>query len=255
LRKVIYILIIFSVIVESCSVYRKSRETTSRTEKEVTSDRSIESVIRNNLSNSDFYIQKADINVIQDGISVRFTAGIKFKRPDSLLIFARSRTGIEAGRAFITKDTVIINDRINRKVLIGKPAVIGAKYGIDPSLIFVVLGDMIVEEKDRVRPMECAKGIFTNEFEVHDKKVEYTIDCDRKKTKQAYFEGDIKTGNITIGLSDIIESEMVRFPRRIEISDDLKSLNIIVEIKKIESPWTGKIGFVPGAGYKVVKIR
>ena len=76
----------------------------------------MESIIKNNLSKENFYIQKADIKVTQDNISVRFIASIKFRKPDSLLISVKSRTGIEAGRAFITKDTILINDRIKQKI-------------------------------------------------------------------------------------------------------------------------------------------
>jgi hypothetical protein len=47
----------------------------------------------------------------------------------------------------------------------------------------------------------------------------------------------------------------VQFPQRIEIIDDLKSINILLEIKKIESPWEGEIEFIPGSDYKVIKIR
>jgi hypothetical protein len=255
LRKVIYILIVLWAVIGSCSVARRSGKISSGAKTAVNTDTSIESVIGNNLSNNDFYIQKADINVIQDNISVRLTAVIKFRKPDSLMIAVRSRTGIEAGRALITEDTVMINDRINKKLFIGKPAVIGTKYGIDPSLIFVILGDVIVEGKDSIRPMECSKGLYSNEFIVSGKKVEYLVDCDNRKARQASFEGDIKTGNITIDLSGFITANTLRYPGKIEINDDLKSLSIIIELKKIESPWKGRIGFVPGHGYKVVKIR
>ena len=39
-------------------------------------------------------------------------ATIKYELPDKYLISIRSKAGIEAARIFITKDTVLINDRI-----------------------------------------------------------------------------------------------------------------------------------------------
>jgi len=30
---------------------------------------------------------------------------------------------------------------------------------------------------------------------------------------------------------------------------------VSIEIKNIESPWNGTIRFIPGSGYRVVKIR
>jgi hypothetical protein len=252
LQKVIYILVVFSAILSSCSATRKAGKNTGN---EIVADNRLESVIRNNLSNNDFNVQKAEINVIQDNISVRLMADIKFKKPDSMLITVRSRTGIEAGRAFITRDTLIIKDRINKKLLVGKPEALGTKYGIEPSFIFTILGDIVVEEKDRAGSLECVKGEFRKEYKVHGKNVEYIIDCQRRKLKQTYFEGDINSGNITIGLSDVINSGKIIYPGRIEINDDLKSVVIIMEIKKIESPWSGKIGSIAGQGYKVIKIR
>jgi hypothetical protein len=255
LQKVIFILLIISAILASCSETRRAGRTASTSENEIVAVNNLESVIRNNLSNKDFNIQKAEIDLIQENISVRLITDIKFKKPDSLLITVRSRTGIEAGRAFITSDTLIIRDRINKKLLIGKPEALGTKYGIDPSLIFVILGDIVVEEKDRTKSMECIKGEYRKEFEIHGKNIEYIIDCERRKLKQTYFEGDINSGNITIRLSDIINSGKAVYPGRVEIQDDLKSVGIIMKIKKIESPWAGKIGSLAAQGYKVIRIR
>jgi hypothetical protein len=217
--------------------------------------KTIESVIVNNLSAENFHIQKADISVTQDNFSTRFTASIKFRKPDTMLITVRSRAGIEAGRGLITKDTILINDRINNKLMVGSPSVIGPKYGIEPALFFVLFGDMIVKETDKNRVVNCIKGISREEYEINGKRVEYIIDCKKRKATQAYLAGDIKSGNITIRFSDIADIDQMKFPRRIEINDDLSSLNILLEIRKIERPWNGKIGFVPGQGYKVIVLK
>lgn len=239
-----------------CSTAGKARKTSGAAGRVTEATAStIESVIQNNLSNNSFYIQKADINIIQDNISVRLVADIKFRKPDTILITVRSRTGIEAGRALITNDTLIVRDRINKKLLIGKPEELGAKYGVDPSFIMAVLGDIVVEKMDRSQSMSCVRGEFSREFKVHGKNVEYIIDCQRRKLKQVYLEGDIKSGNITISMSDIVKSGDVIYPGKIVINDDLKSMSVIIEIRKIESPWNGKISAVSGQGYKVVKIR
>ena len=53
--------------------------------------------------------------------------------------------------------TRLINDRFNRKLMVGDPEAIRAKYGIDPSMIFVLLGDMIVRRDDYRSLMKCQK--------------------------------------------------------------------------------------------------
>jgi hypothetical protein len=255
LQKKIIALAIITAILSGCSVSRRSGSGDSYSGRDTGSDNSVGSIVRNNISNNNFYIQRADIKVTQENISARFTAGIKFRKPDTLLIAVRSKAGIEAGRAFITRDTILLNDRINKKLLIGKPEIIESKYGIDPALIFAVLGDVIVEEQEMETSLNCVKGIYRKEFRLGNKRVEYTIDCGRMKAVRAYFEGDINTGNITIDYSNIVLLNGVRFPQRIEIVDDLNSVNILLEVKKVESPWEGRIEFIPGSGYKVMKIR
>ena len=255
MQKITYILVVV-ILINGCSTAKRAGKTSvdGNVNNEATTT-TIESVINNNLSKNDFYIQKAEISIIQDNVSVRLFADIKFRKPDTLLITVRSRTGIEAGRAFITKDTLIIRDRINKKLLIGKPEYLGAKYGVNPAFIMTILGDIVVEDKDRSAAFRCIRGEFTREFEVNGKKVDYIIDCQRNKLKQAYFEGDVRSGNITIGMNGIEKSGNVMYAKKIEINDDLKSLSVIIEINRIESPWTGKIGSLAGQGYKVVKIR
>ena len=255
MRKVIYMVIMLCSILTACSV---SRKTGKYGDKSVISDideNSIESVIHNNLSNNSFYIQRADINVIQNNASARFTASIKYRKPDTTLIIVRSKTGIEAGRALITKDTIIINDRINRKVLVGSPSVLGSKYGIEPGLLFAVFGDIIVEEKDEGRLMNCIKGLYSDRFEINGKNMSYEIDCVRKKVIKALFEGDFKSGDINIGFDDMDNFKGLIYPGKIELDDDWNSIKIVVEIRKIESPWYGRITFIPGSGFKVIRMR
>jgi hypothetical protein len=255
LRKIILISIVISVILSGCSTSRKSGRTAVNSTKEAAVENRMESIINNNLSKENFYIQRADIKITQDNISARLTASIKFRKPDSLLITVKSKVGIEAGRAFVTKDTIMVNDRINKRMFIGNPKIIESKYGIDPLLIFSVLGDVIIDDKEIDKLLDCKKGIYSSEFEMNRRAVEYTIDCSKKKAVKAYFEGDINTGNITIDYSDFVISGGLKYPKKVQMVDDLKSINVLLEIRKIEAPWKGRIEFVRGAGYKVVKIR
>ena len=255
MRKVVYMIIMLSSIFEACSVSRKTDRFLDQPVRNDIDKNSVTAVIQNNLSNSSFYIQRADINVIQNNESARFTASIKYRKPDTMLVTIRSKTGIEAGRALITKDTLIINDRINRKILAGSPSVLGEKYGIDPELLFVLIGDIIVEEKDKGKLMNCVKSYYYDRFEINGKSMNYLIECNRKKLSKAVFEGDLNSGDISMGFVDFDSYKGLIYPGKIELNDDLNSIKIIIEIQKIESPWYGKITFIPGSGYKVIKLR
>jgi len=73
--------------------------------------------------------------------------------------------------------------------------------------------------------------------------------------KKVYIEGDLRTGNVTILLSGIVQNGNISYPGKVIINDDLKELDIEIEISRIESPWQGSIGSVGGQGYRVVRIR
>lgn len=255
MQKIVLISVLVAGIISGCAGTRKYKTSKGVITDAAVYGNTLRSVTVNNLSAQNFYIQRADIKVTQENITVRMTATVKFRRPDTLLVTVKSRTGIEAARAFITRDTILVNDRINKKLYIGKPELIGSKYGIEPVLIYAILGDVIVDEGDEARLMECKKGINSMGLEVNKRRIVYTMDCNSRKAIETYFEGDIKSGNITLKFSDIMQAGKVKYPQNIEINDDLKSVSINVGIKKIELPWEGEIAFIPGSGYKVVKIR
>lgn len=255
MQKIIYIAIAFTVVFSSCSAAKRAAGEAKGTAVEESAANSLESVIANNLSNNDFYIRRADIRIRQENVTVNLNASIKFRRPDSLMITVRSSIGVEAGKGFITGDTVMINDRFNRKLMVGDPEELRAKYGIDPAMIYVILGDMIVAGGDRRSMLDCQKGEFSRKYLVEGRSVQYTVDCQGRKVKRVYLEGDVRTGNITILLSGMVKDGAISYPAKVVINDDLKELDIEMEIKRIESPWQGSIGSVGGQGYRVVRIR
>jgi len=69
------------------------------------------------------------------------------------------------------------------------------------------------------------------------------------------FEGDFKSGDINIGFDDMDNFKGLIYPGKIELDDDWNSIKIVVEIRKIESPWYGRITFIPGSGFKVIRMR
>jgi hypothetical protein len=255
LQKIIPIVFLLAVAFSGCSVAGKTGKTGSGTTLDATGGNRLETVISNNLSNNDFYIRRADIRVRQENVTVNLNASIKFRRPDSLMISVRSGIGVEAGKGFLTGDTVIVNDRFNRKLMVGDPEEIKSKYGIDPALVYVLLGDLIVGKDDSGSLLNCQKGEFKRQYNVEGRNVEYTVDCQRRKVKRVYLEGDVRTGNITILLSGLVKDGNILYPQKITINDDLKELDIEIEIRRIESPWSGSIGTVGGQGYRVVRIR
>ncbi|MDP4223205.1 MAG: DUF4292 domain-containing protein [Bacteroidota bacterium] len=253
MRKIGLILLILVVLTESCAVSRKAHKTVS--DAEIRNGNILEAVLENNISNNNFYIQKATITVTQNEISAKFLASLKFRKPDTILLVLKSKLGIEAGRAFITHDTILVNDRVNKKLMTGDPKKIKTKYGIEPAMLNIILGDMIINENDKERKINCSGGISSNDFNVGSRKIEYTIDCRRGKISKAYIEGDVTSGNIDLEFRDFLKDRNLIRPGLVVINDDLTSMKIEMKIEKMEIGWNGKIDFVPGNGYKIVRLK
>ncbi len=255
MQKIAVIIFIALIIFEGCSVSRKTNRGVKSTGREIAPANVLKAVVENNITNRNFYIPRASVTVTQNNVSTKFTANLKFRKPDTLLLSLRSKLGIEAGRAFVTNDTILINDRIGKNLLTGNPQNIKSKYGIEPVLLYIILGDMILDKGDQDRMVACQRGISKDEFEVRGKRIEYTLDCEVGKITRAYIEGDIASGNITLDFRNFLSQNSLIIPRSIEINDDLNSLKIEVKIEKIESRWDGKVEFIPGAGYEVIRLK
>jgi hypothetical protein len=252
MQKVIGTILIISVVLGGCSVFRKTekggRVLSSGTGKNI-------DIVKNNISNNSFYIQKASVTVSENNVTSRFLATIKYKLPDSLLISIKARIGFEAARIFMTKDTLIINDRINRKIRAGNPQVLKKKYGIEPSYIFVVLGDFIIDQKSLDLQVNCRNGLYNDNFIVGDREINYVVDCRKGKILNASFMGDIKTGDINLVFSEFISTEDLIIPGIIEVSGTTSSIKAKIEIEKAVNNYQGYIGFKSGGNYDIVRLK
>lgn len=239
----------------SCSVIRKSGSSATISDNENVISEFNGSIIRNNISERDFLIRKAVITLNFEKVSSKFTASIWFKKPDSLLISVRSRLGMEAARAILTRDTLLINDRVNRKLLSGSTRWLSVKYGIENKMIFAALGDFIIDRKDENRKLLCSNGFYKDSYVINERNVVYSVDCRKRKVVDAYMEGGLTTGNISMVFTKFKKMSGMLFPEKIQISDDLKGTEVSIEIDNIETGWNGDIKFIPGNGYKVVYLR
>lgn len=254
MQKITFLLLVLIVLSGGCSVLKKSERGELSPREENAKSEFAGSIAENNLSRRNFFIRKAEITVTSSKSTDRFDANIRFKS-DSLLISIRSRIGIEAARALLTHDTILINDKVNKKLLTGSTGKLEGKYGIDLSMIFALLGDFIIDKKDEQRMIKCQNGFYKDSFIVNERRVEYTVDCKRKKITSAYFEGTLTTGNINIVFGSFRNMGGLLLPGVIEMKDDLSELKINLEIDNAEIGWNGFIEFIPGNGYEVGYLK
>jgi hypothetical protein len=207
-----------------------------------------------NISNNSFFIQKADIEVISENGNMKFVGSVKFVKPDKYLISLRSRSGIEGARIFITKDTILANDRINQKLYFGKPAYLKIRYSIVNSEIPVIFGDYITDNKDVKSNEDCKSGYLTKSYSIKGLKVNYYIDCTKGKVKTASIESNVKSEATTISFTKFTRKENICIPGKISIMYRQPDMTINIKVERIEYPWNGDIEFIPGKKYELIEL-
>jgi hypothetical protein len=207
-----------------------------------------------NITNSDFNITKAEIEIANDTEKQKMICNMKYKKSGIYLISLRNQAGIEAARIFITKDTLLINDRINKRIYYGEPNYLLDKYGITTTILPVVLGDFISDTGgDKVAECDNGKTVIIEKTGV--KELEYTIDCRKKKvTEIKAFSFETKKG-ILIRFEKFNELEESTMPKSITITDNKEETRISIIIEKIEKGPEGDITFIPGKNYEAVLLK
>jgi hypothetical protein len=251
LQKVVLIFI-SGLLLSGCSVFKRRSENINYSEN---SAGLVEATISNNLSERNFYISKAEVTAGSGGISTKFLASIKYIKPDTILLSLKAIIGTEVARAFMTKDTLMINDRINKILYTGKPGVRTLKYGIEPDMLFVILGDLVLSDSLKNENPVCNKGYSKVRGRLNQKEIEYDIDCSKKKVAETRIAEDIFSGEINIKVRKTSNVSGVIIPERIEVQDVENEFDLDIKIDRIETEWSGKIQFLPGRNYKVKIIR
>ena len=118
MRKIVIILFL-AIIAGGCYVNRKAANVVTLSDGVAENETILERTERQNITSRGFNIQKAEIEFNNQYGNQKFLASIKFEYPEKYLISLKSRTGIEGVRVFINKDSVFVNDRINKKLYIG----------------------------------------------------------------------------------------------------------------------------------------
>ncbi len=244
----IIILVVSIIVLSGCAGLR---ETSMNIEEEgnIPTERTLGQVETRNLTNSGFFIQKGRISTSGDAGRINLLFTMKYVKPDKYLISLRSVTGIEAFRVFISGDTVLINDRLNRELLYGTPFDFERITGIHPDLLRVSFGDLITENIKIIDNNGCTGNELNVESYYMGLLIHSIIDCRQEKVKSVILSSGFPGETITIDYRKH-RYDYFRIPRRVEINDSRRNVKIALKIDKYISPWIGEIEFIPGSGYK-----
>ncbi len=213
----------------------------------------INKVKNNNISNEGFFIEKGNLYIKRKEDFNRFIFNCKFQKPDKYLFSFRNNAGIEGARMYITKDTLVINDRIEKKLLYGKPEDMERVYGIPYFVLNKLFGDLDFGEN------------VNNSFEKDENKIFLTqqsengvwksyLDTKNEKVKSTEFL-EKNRGKIIEIIYSKFGKDRGHFPEDIDFKDITKGINTHIHISKMVIPWNGEIEFIPGKGYIKEEIK
>lgn len=246
-------MILIVLLFSGCSVLNKGESDSYNITEGILSVNFLEKILKNNISNKGFFIEKAEIIYKNENGTDGFLASIKHEPPDKFLVSIRSKTGIEVTRVFLSHDTLLANDRINRKFYYGKPVALKKKYGITASALPVLFGDLLNVSKTENFKGSCSKDDLTATVSIDGIKVLYLIDCDREKAIQAIM-GNSANDQIEMKFSDFKINNEGSYPKKIMIIDSVKNESIEIMIIRIKIPWNEKIEFIPGNKFERIQL-
>lgn len=253
MQKVIIILLL-GVFSGGCSLTRNRNSRDSEISKELLSEEVLESVKNQNITNSGFFIEKAEIEVITQNGKEKLISSVKFEQPDKYLISIKSRTGIEGARIYISDDTILINDRINKKMYFGSSFYLKRKYGLTTNFLPLIFGDIVLEKNYKESKEKCSGEKLNTDCVVQGVILNYDISCKKRKTIFVNQVNNFIQPGIEIRYDNFINSGNLLLPTKIELEESQYNMAIRIKIIKIELPWNGNVEFIPGRNYEIIEL-
>jgi hypothetical protein len=251
LRKIAVILLLFSVF--SCSVLKRESNDNVLTEPTGNPGYYLERIRKQNISNQSFFISKAEIEVESGEDKQSFIASVKFLFPDKYIISLRSKSGIEGARVFVTGDTVLVNDRINRRLYYGKPDYIKRKFGMEPASFPFIFGDFILNKLNDTVNSNCVNDFLNLNGSIMGIRYETISDCRKAKLVNCVQMDDQNREQVRISYKKYFSEGNILVPSIVYlVSGDFR---ISIRIRKIEIPWEGNFNFIPGNNYEAIPLK
>lgn len=247
MRKIVFIFILAAILASGCAV---SRKTGSNVRPLLSRDGGtiLELANNQNITNSSFFIEKGRISTTGESGRIRLLFTMKYKQPGIYLISLKSITGTEAFRVYLTRDTVLINDRINKITYAGKPFDFERITGLPAALLKLSVGDFFSQKEKEKKVMECVEGKLIVEDYYQGLKIESIMDCGIGKTKKVTIASGLPNELISI-LYSKHDNDFYKIPGKVELNDFRRNVKIVIKIEKKSVPWNGDIEFVPGREY------
>lgn len=222
-------------------------------------DEILKNIQKNNLSEENYFIEKGTILLNMNNEKQRLLFSIKFQKPQKYLISVRNSAGMEGARILISEDTLIINDRINKRILFGEPKDIERIAGFNAEMINTLFGDFMAGDKYTSAKLLWANTGTSLEQSYEGKVIRYVLDLKINKILSLDIYNSKTTEINPVNSLVLSYSKFKRsgkhIPGNIEVKDIGRNLTAKLKIEKLQTPWDGEIEFVPGKDYKSERIK
>ena len=248
------VIVIAAVILSGCSSVKKSMIKVP-VKSEVNNLELAERTISRNLTGIDFNIVKAEVEIMNNGESQKLVASLKYRKPGNYLITIRNRTGIEAARVYITHDTVLINDRIYRKLYCGSNDYLLKKYGIATNSLPLVFGDYLRGLTEVETLKDCSNGTSEIQGYLETKEIWYYLDCNKAKVSAVTISEKTGAAGMNMKFGDFRFAENVTYPAKIMVEDILEKTQISIKIVSVDFTDSRQLEFIPGKNYERIILK
>jgi hypothetical protein len=238
----------------SCSVTGKLVNGTAKMSSNLLDEDVLKSIENQNITRNNFFIQKAEIEVINQEKKEKFISNIKFEYPDRYLVSIKSKSGIEGLRIYICEDTILANDRIRRKIYVGTSFYFMNKYGLSKNFLPLIVGDIILEKSKEIGKEKCAGDELNIDQSIGGILLNYSIDCNKRKISHVEQVNNSNREGIKIKYGNFFKKDSILVPHLIEFYDAQSNTKIRIKVVRIELRWNGKVEFVPGKGYELIEL-
>jgi hypothetical protein len=252
LYKIVFISIIVFALGCRCTVSRNSGKTVKQLSSKDAKD-ILKIAKDHNITNSSFFVEKGKIFTSGKGGNIRLLFTMKFKQPGIYLISLKSWMGIEAFRIYISNDTVLINDRINKITYFGKPFDFEKITGLPAGLLKVSVGDFFTGNEEKKSTEKCIDNkIIVNDY-FQGLIIRTIIDCYLGKANSITLTSGAPDGLINISYSKH-KNDYYKIPGKVELNDQTRNVKIVIKIEKVSVPWNGEIEFIRGKGFNLKRL-
>ena len=247
------LIIILLILTGGCTSKRVVSESWD-TLKNESAEKVINAVRKSNISEDNFFIEKADLSVTVNNEIKKFVFNVKFIKPEKYLISIRSTSGIEGARIYISKDTVLINDRIGKRLIYGKPKDLERISGFPYLVLSMIFGDLIPYEDGTKNEKEIVDNQLIMRQSYKGRVVKSVLEPKIGKVKFASFSSGNQKDDVKISYSKFGKTDK-HIPGKTDLINLSGNISAKIEIKRIQIPWNGEIEFIPGKGYNKEEIK